>query len=129
MGHSGLIKLDKKYFKEHIQELIEEYLNAVPNLTISDEERLRAKNTQLRKEKEEFEKKEIRLLKKDMKKMKKDMELMSDYSIVYYEKDPKRRSEKYRKFCEKYNLDPRKSYSVKIRGPKNIAKKLEEIYS
>lgn len=39
MGHTGLIQLDKNYFREHAHELIEEYLKAVPALTISDEER------------------------------------------------------------------------------------------
>jgi hypothetical protein len=39
MGHKGLIKLDVNYFQANLMELIEEYLNAVPNLTISDEER------------------------------------------------------------------------------------------
>jgi len=39
MGHTGLIKLDKNYFKIHVSELIEEYLQAVPNLTIEDSER------------------------------------------------------------------------------------------
>jgi hypothetical protein len=52
MGHGGLIKLDKNYFKAHVGELIEEYLNAVPNLTISDEFRLRSENSRLQKEKE-----------------------------------------------------------------------------
>lgn len=42
MGHTGLIKLDKNYFKVHISELIEEYIQAVPNLTISDTERQKA---------------------------------------------------------------------------------------
>ncbi len=37
MGHNGLIHLDRNYFKIHVNELIEEYLNAIPNLTISDE--------------------------------------------------------------------------------------------
>ncbi len=32
MGHVGLIKLDKNYFKTNIEEIIEEYLNAVSNL-------------------------------------------------------------------------------------------------
>ena len=36
MGHDGIIKLDKNYFKEHIHELIEEYIQAVPYLTIDD---------------------------------------------------------------------------------------------
>lgn len=52
MGHGGLIKLDKNYFKAHVGELIEEYLNAVPNLTISDEFRLRSENLRLQKEQE-----------------------------------------------------------------------------
>ncbi|MCV0401316.1 MAG: integrase [Nitrosopumilus sp.] len=52
MGHAGLIKLDKNYFKAHVSELIEEYLNAVPNLTISDEFRLRAENSRLQQERD-----------------------------------------------------------------------------
>jgi len=56
MGHSGLIQLDKNYFKSHIHELIEEYVNAVPNLTISKELRLQAENNRLREEKSELAK-------------------------------------------------------------------------
>ncbi|WP_299290190.1 integrase [Nitrosopumilus sp.] len=55
MGHGGLIQLDKNYFKSHIDELIEEYINAVPNLTISQELRLKAENNKLREEKSELE--------------------------------------------------------------------------
>jgi hypothetical protein len=44
MGHAGLIKLDRNYFKTHTLELAEEYLNAIPNLTISNEKRLRLEN-------------------------------------------------------------------------------------
>ena len=36
LGHSGLIKLDKNYFKVSSQELAKEYLGAVPNLTIHE---------------------------------------------------------------------------------------------
>lgn len=39
MGHTGLVQLDRNYFKTNIMELVEEYLNAVPNLTIFGEER------------------------------------------------------------------------------------------
>lgn len=39
MGHEGLIKLDKNYFKTHATELIAEYIDCIPNLTISDSER------------------------------------------------------------------------------------------
>jgi integrase len=55
MAHVGLTKLDRNYFQTHTTELIEEYLNAVPNLTISDEERIRAENHRLLKEKSELE--------------------------------------------------------------------------
>jgi len=44
MGHSGLVKLDRNYFKTHTLELAEEYLHAVPDLTIDDAERLRESN-------------------------------------------------------------------------------------
>ncbi|RNJ78271.1 MAG: site-specific integrase [Nitrosopumilus sp. H8] len=44
MGHVGLVKLDRNYFKSNIVELAEEYLNAVPNLTIDDAVRLRESN-------------------------------------------------------------------------------------
>jgi hypothetical protein len=43
MGHIGLVQLDRNYFKTHIMELVEEYLSAVPNLTVSDEEREKGK--------------------------------------------------------------------------------------
>jgi integrase len=56
MGHGGLIQLDKNYFKSHIYELIEEFINAVPNLTISKELRLQAENNRLREEKSELTK-------------------------------------------------------------------------
>jgi len=55
MGHGGLIQLDKNYFKSHIGELIEEYVKAVPNLTISKELQLKAENNRLREEKSENE--------------------------------------------------------------------------
>ena len=73
MSHTGLIHLDKNYFKTHWQELVKEYLNAIPSLTISAEERVKTENRVLRKEKAQLEftreewgemKKEIRLLKK-----------------------------------------------------------------
>lgn len=44
MGHAGLVKLDRNYFKAHVLELAEEYLHSVPALTIDDSERLRLEN-------------------------------------------------------------------------------------
>ena len=66
MGHTGLIKLDKHYFREHAHELIEEYLQSVPNLTISDEERAKLQVLELRRENsqkdQEFRLMELRIL-------------------------------------------------------------------
>ena len=41
MGHKGLLSLDSNYYKINPQELAYTYVNAVPNLTISESERLR----------------------------------------------------------------------------------------
>lgn len=56
MAHVGITKLDRNYFQTHTLELVEEYLNAVPNLTISNEERIKAENLKLRKDNEKIEK-------------------------------------------------------------------------
>jgi len=54
MGHSGLIKLDKNYFKSNIAELVEEYLQTIPFLTISDEQRAKDELVnQMRKQKDQ----------------------------------------------------------------------------
>jgi len=52
MGHGGLIKLDRNYFKEHVSELISEYLYTIPYVTIDDAERKEAENKKLREEKD-----------------------------------------------------------------------------
>lgn len=57
MNHTGLVKLDRNYYQAHIFELIEEYLNAVPNLTISEEEKAKAENLVLRNKNTELEEK------------------------------------------------------------------------
>lgn len=55
LSHTGLIKLDKNYFQTHWKELVEEYVEAVPSLTISSEERVKAENRRLRNEKKNQE--------------------------------------------------------------------------
>ncbi len=60
MSHTGLLKLDKNYFHAHWKELVEEYLEAIPALTISNEERVKAENRRLRKEKSQVEKEKER---------------------------------------------------------------------
>lgn len=62
MGHTGLIPLDKNYFKTHWKELVEEYLELVPAITISSEERVKAEIQLVRKEKNKLESEKDKLL-------------------------------------------------------------------
>ena len=68
MEHTGLIKLDKNYFQAHLMELVEEYLLAVPDLTISPEARQKVTIHKLQKENQELLEKdyEIEKLKEKM---------------------------------------------------------------
>lgn len=43
LGHGGLVKTDKNYFWTDIEDLVPEYLQAMPELMISDEYRLKIK--------------------------------------------------------------------------------------
>jgi len=62
MGHkTGLIPLDANYFKTHVSELIEEYLQAVPNLTISEELRKQVKIDELGKENAELKRSDLEI--------------------------------------------------------------------
>jgi hypothetical protein len=73
MNHTGLVKLDRNYYQAHIFELIEEYLNAVPNLTISDEERMKAENQKLRKERSVMEEQIPTLVEEAIERMKNEL--------------------------------------------------------
>ena len=44
MDHTGLTKLDRNYFKTNLDELVHEYLQCVPNLTIDESLKLSLKN-------------------------------------------------------------------------------------
>lgn len=71
LSHTGLLKLDKNYFQTHWKELVLEYLEAVPSLTISSEERVKAENKRLKSEKlsqEQFRKQMKEELKEELKK-------------------------------------------------------------
>ena len=74
MDHTGLTKLDRNYFKTNLEELVDEYLQCVPNLTINESLKLSMKNEakdKIIKELESEKDDEIDLLKSDMKDMKK----------------------------------------------------------
>ena len=55
LGHVGLVKLDRNYFKTNVPELAEEYLAVAHDLTISDEYRLKIENKQLKESKKRYE--------------------------------------------------------------------------
>ncbi|MBS1268834.1 MAG: hypothetical protein MAG458_01568 [Nitrosopumilus sp.] len=55
MGHTGLVKLDKNYFKTNVIELAKEYLEASKSLTISDEHILKVENKSLKLQKNDLE--------------------------------------------------------------------------
>ncbi|EIJ65959.1 hypothetical protein BD31_I0011 [Candidatus Nitrosopumilus salaria BD31] len=93
MGHTGLIKLDRNYFKTHTLELAEEYLNAIPNLTISNEKRLRHENKKKTEkiEKLERQQREIDMLKFEVKRIdakNKMTEAMKQRLIQWAEENP-----------------------------------------
>ena len=81
MDHSGIGKFDRNYFKSGIIELVKEYLNAVPALTISDDERSKAEIRKLQKEKSELEQKneEISTMKDEIEKVKQRMDVSDKY--------------------------------------------------
>ena len=93
MGHTGLIKLDRNYFKTHTLELAEEYLNAIPNLTISNEKRLRLENQKKTEkiEKLEQQQREIENLKLEVKRIdikNKLSDMVKNRIIEWAEKNP-----------------------------------------
>ena len=77
LSHTGLLKLDTNYFQTHWQELVEEYLDAVPALIISSEYRTRADNQRLRREKTELEakNKELEQMKLEIQKIQQMMDV------------------------------------------------------
>ncbi|KAG2472653.1 MAG: Integrase-like, catalytic core [Nitrosopumilales archaeon] len=78
LSHTGLVQLDKNYFKIHWKELVEEYLEAVSALTISSEERAKAQLRIVRKKNSglENEKWKVTKLEHDVKKMRHDMSVI-----------------------------------------------------
>ena len=95
MGHRGMFKLDRNYFKTQVLELAEEYLHSIPSLTISSEFRLKAENFRLRKEKGEIEitKNEIIQLKEEIKRIKLRSEIseaIKQGMLEWSEKNPDR---------------------------------------
>jgi hypothetical protein len=122
MGHTGLVKFDKNYFKTHALELAEEYLSVIPDLTISNENRLRLENLRLRKDNDV-----IQDVKEDMAKFKKQMELWDDLAYIQYGPDPEKRRERFEKFCEKNGYDKNKPVYYDVSFDKDRVKEFLEL--
>ncbi len=83
LGHSGLVKTDKNYFWTDTLEHVSEYLEAMPELMITDEYRLRE---ELKKKTIESSRLEIELKEKDvllqrMAELKGKVSRLQNYSI------------------------------------------------
>lgn len=109
MGHAGLFKLDRNYFKTRLLELAEEYLNAVSALTISDENRLRLENVKLKKGTDD-----IRDLKAEMRDFQKTIVTFVELSHLGTLQDPVKKAEAIRKLKEKHHVDANKPATVTI---------------
>jgi hypothetical protein len=121
MGHTGLTKFDRNYYKTHTLDFVEEYLAMVPDLTISNENRLRVENARLRKDQETIE--DLRI---DMNEMKSKMELERELALIEYEKDPIKKKERFDRLCEKHDLDKNKPIPYTISyNKKRLAEFLE----
>jgi len=84
MGHEGLIKLDKNYFKEHIDELIEEYIQSIPYLTIDDSTRTQLELDKVNKEKSDLEKQKEtnQVLKGELDRISEDLEKVKQWREI-----------------------------------------------
>ena len=129
MGHSGLVKTDRNYFKTHVLELAEEYLNAVPDLTISNEERLRVKNIQLMKEKDVFENKEIEQFRKELREAKENSIKINEYFEIQADPNLKRKEKLYVEFCKKYGYHKDRPLKLELHSGKNSARKFRMMYA
>lgn len=84
MGHDGLVKTDKNYFWTDVLDLIPDYLEAMPELMISEEPILQMKLENERQEKHQFEQsnleKEIALRK--LEELEAKVERLTKYQII-----------------------------------------------
>jgi len=123
MDHSTGIS--DSYYRPTDDVLLDDYLKAIPNLTVSEEEKLRLEYQKLEKKHIEETNKRLDNLEKRMEKSNKNWQLEHDFNSVEYETDMKRRAEKHLKFCKKYNLDPMKKYTLTATMSEEGKKKLQ----
>jgi len=124
MGHSTGIS--DSYYRPNDNELLNDYLKSIPELTISKEEKLKHENDKIKKEKEDATNKRLDNMEKEVEKVNKFNQLLHDFISVKYEKDPKKWAKKHLKFCRKYNLDPMMNHDLKLEMPEDKQKEWKE---
>lgn len=128
MGHRGMFKLDRNYFKTQVLELAEEYLQAVQDLTISNEERLRVEKTKWIQERKQNEEK-FTNIEKQLEDVKETMQKVHDFASLEYEKDHEKWFQKHLRLCKKYRLDPSKPYKLGFtKPPKEVEEKMKKTF-
>ena len=126
MGHS--IGISDHYYRPLEEDLVSDYLKAVPSLIISEEEKLRLENQKLEVFHKEETEKRFEKLEREIEEMNFRNQKIHDFHTVEKEKDPRKWAEKHLKFCSKYNLDPSFSYKLTVEVPEE-ARKAIKIFS
>jgi len=121
--------LDGTYLTPTMEECYAEFVKAIPELTISNEERLRAKNIQLMKEKEEFENKEIKQIRRELRESSKNSIKINEYFEIQADPNPKRKEKRYEEFCKKYGYRKDLPMKLELHSDKDKARKIRMIYS
>ncbi|KAG2479126.1 MAG: Integrase [Nitrosopumilales archaeon] len=121
MGHMGLFKLDKNYFKSQILELAEEYLNVVSNLTISNELKFKAENLRLKKDNDSLVEANKKILE-----LEKNFKVVIDSLPILAAKDPKIRLKRMQEFKDNYKLKPDQSIGISLNLPNELREKVVE---
>ena len=127
MGHS--MGISDHYYRPLDEDLVSDYLQAVPLLIISKEEKLRLENQKLVVLHKEDTEKRFKKIEREMEELNTFRQKLHDFASVEYEQDPKKKVEKHIKLCAKYGLDPTKSYKIKIGMPEEKQKEMQFEFS
>jgi len=87
MGHTGLVKTDRNYYQSHLFELVREYLNIVPSLTVNNEERERLEKEKALQENQELH--QEKTLMKDLAKDIREVKLQQERHQVINQQEKK----------------------------------------
>jgi len=123
MGHS--MGISDHYYRPLEEDLVSDYLKAVPSLIISEEEKLRLENQKLEVLHKHETERRFEKIEKEMEEFNNMYQKLHDFATVEYEQNPKKWAEKHLKLCSKYGLDPTKKYRIEVTIPKEKQKELQ----